>query len=166
VTAAAEHLRILAAALTELSAPAEIGSVVMELGVAALGAFAGVIALPVSDAPELELLSSIGYPPEACMSVGRRWAQLASIPIAEASRTGEPVFVESPKSWGERYLGGNAPKTTASAAWAAMPLELSGVGRGALLWAYDSPREFSDEDRRAMSAIARECAQALARVTR
>jgi signal transduction histidine kinase len=133
-------------------------------GVAALGAYGGVLALRTAEGSELELLSSIGYPVEACMSAGRRWPIESRIPIAEATRTGEPVFLESPEAWAAHYqLGYTPPSTSASRAWAAVPVALEDGGRGALLWTYDQPRRFAPRERALMRSISRLCAQALDR---
>ncbi|HEX2781928.1 MAG TPA: GAF domain-containing protein [Gemmatimonadaceae bacterium] len=160
---AAERMQALTAALSEAATRAAVGDVVMRYGVTALGAYAGVLALPTADGRELELLSSTGYPEEACMSAGRRWPLDAAIPIAEAARTREPVFVESPEAWGKRYLGGYAPKQSESAAWAALPVDAGDAAAGALLWSYDRPHRFESGERALMLAIARQCTQALER---
>jgi signal transduction histidine kinase len=159
--AASERLQELTAALSEAATPWTVGQVLMGQGVAALDAYAGVLVLRCG--PHVEIVGSIGYPPEACMAEGRRWPLDAGIPVAEAARTGEPVFVESPEAWGRRYLDGHAPSSGASAAWAAIPLLVEGEPEGALLWAFDRPREFDAEDRALMTAIARQGAQALER---
>ncbi|MEW5927270.1 MAG: GAF domain-containing protein [Gemmatimonadota bacterium] len=159
--AASERLQELTAALSEAATPWTVGQVLMGQGVAALDAYAGVLAL--RRGPAVEVVGSIGYPPEACMGEGRKWPLDAGIPVVEAARTGEPVFVESPEAWGRRYLGGHAPSSGTSAAWAAIPLLVEGEPEGALLWAFDRPREFDAEDRALMTAIARQGAQALER---
>ncbi|NUQ21020.1 MAG: PAS domain S-box protein [Gemmatimonadaceae bacterium] len=158
-----ERLQSLTAALSGVTTRAAVARIVMREGIASLGAYAGVVALLTADRNQLELLDSHGYPEEACMSVGRRWPLDAAIPIAEAARTREPVFVASPEEWGARYLGGYTPKASESRAWAAVPLILEGVAHGALLWTYDAPRVFDDDDRALMLAIARQAVQALER---
>ncbi|HEU0079739.1 MAG TPA: GAF domain-containing protein, partial [Longimicrobiaceae bacterium] len=159
--AASERLQELTAALSEAATPWSVGQVLMGQGVAALDAYAGVLVLRAGD--EVEIVGSIGYPAAACMSEGRRWALDARIPVAEAARTGEPVFVESPEAWGRRYGGGHTPTSGTSAAWAAIPLWMEGEPEGALLWTFDRPREFDAEDRALMTAVARQGAQALER---
>ena len=161
--AAAERLQTLAAALSGAQTPVAVGEVVMRHGVTAVGPWAGVLALVTPDERELELMTSVGYPTDACMGVGRRWSRLASIPIAEATRTGEMVIVESPDAWGRRYLGGRAPKSGRSKAWAAVPIQLAGATAGALLWTYAEEHRFSEDERSLMSAVARLCSQALER---
>ncbi len=159
--AASERLQALTAALSEAATPWTVGQVLMGQGVAALDAYAGVLVL--RGGAEVEIVGSIGYPAEACMAEGRRWGVNAGIPVAEATRTGEPVFVESPAAWGRRYGSGHAPAAGRSAAWAAIPLWVEGEPEGALLWTFDRPREFDAEDRALMTAIARQGAQALER---
>ena len=159
----AERLQAVTAALAGTATRREVGDAVMRQGVTAMGAYAGVVALTTEDGTELELLNSVGYPEGACMTVGRRWPVAASIPIAEATRTGEPVFLESPEDWGRRYLGGYAPSASASAAWAALPLAVDDRAIGALLWTWSEPRAFSTDDREFFLAVARQCVQALER---
>jgi PAS domain S-box-containing protein len=161
---AAERLQALTEGFSGAATEAQVGAVAMRQGVAALGAYAGVLALRTEEGDELELLSSIGYPEEACMSVGRRWRMDASIPIAEATRTGEPVFLESPRAWAAHFGGGyTPPASSASQAWAAVPVALEDGGRGALLWTYDRPRRFDPRERALMLSISRLCAQGLDR---
>jgi signal transduction histidine kinase len=161
--AGAERLQALTASLSGAVTQSAVANSVMRQGVAALGAYAGVIALLRPEDAELELLSSIGYPADACMSPGRRWPLAGAMPIAEAVRTNTPVFVESPEEWGARYLGGKHPKPGKSAAWAAVPFGDGHAAAGALLWTYDRPRAFRSDDRDLMAAVARQCSQALDR---
>src|SRR5690348_12588109 len=81
---AAERLQALTAALSEAASEASVGDAVMQHGVTALGAYAGVLAMFTPDEEELELHNSVGYPEAACMSVGRRWPIVTNIPICEA----------------------------------------------------------------------------------
>ena len=159
---AAERLQSLTAALSEATSQGAVGEVVMRHGVASLDAYAGVLAMPTGDGRELEIQSSIGYPADACMSAGRRWPLSANMPICEAARAGEAVFVESPDVWGARYLDGHAPKPGPSAAWAAIPI-VHGERLGALLWTFDKPHEFDEDEKAQMIAIAHQCSQALDR---
>lgn len=174
-----ERLQRLTAALADAASEHEVGDLVMQHGVLSAGAYAGVIAEPTVDGDGVELRTCVGYPPEACMHVGRRWPTDARIPLAEAARTGEPVFVSSSEAWAARYTGGYTPSTPAratspgttpsgagpqsrSGAWAALPLRHDGR-RGAILWTFDAPRDFTEEDRAFMAAVAQQCAQALER---
>jgi len=162
--AAAEQLQDITAALSGALAVEQVGAVSMTLGVAALGADAGVLALLTDEGGEVEILASLGYPPEACMGPGRRWSAEANIPIAEATRTGEAVLVGSPEAWAARYTGGAyVRKASASAAWAALPLTVGGAPAGALLWTWLHPRDFPAAEAALMETVARLCSQALER---
>jgi PAS domain S-box-containing protein len=162
--AAAEQLQDLTAALAVALTLEQVGAVGMTLGVASLGADAGVLALLTVEGDEVEILASLGYAPEACMGPGRRWSAEANIPVAEATRTGAPVLVGSPEAWAARYTGGAYVRTsTASAAWAALPLVVGGAPAGALLWTWLRPREFPPAEAALMETVARLCSQALER---
>jgi PAS domain S-box-containing protein len=158
----AERLQALTAALSGAATQAAVGGVVLEHGVRALGAHAGVVALTTPDGEALEIAASTGYPPEACMGPGRRWPVTAPMPIADAARTDEPALVGSIEEWAARYPDAHVPPRRGNAAWAAFPV-LDGTRRGALLWTFDDRREFGGDEVALMATIARLCSQALER---
>jgi signal transduction histidine kinase len=160
--ATAERLQALAAAFSTALTAKAVGDVVLEHGVTATGATAGVLAMPAADSDEIEIMASSGYPPEACMGPGKRWHSDASIPIAEASRTGEPVFIRSTDEWAAHYPEAHAPSRKGNAAWAALPVS-DGANRGALLWTFDGARQFDSDDISLMTTISDLCAHALER---
>ncbi|HEX2091900.1 MAG TPA: PAS domain S-box protein, partial [Longimicrobiaceae bacterium] len=159
-TREAEQLKELTAALSEAAGVQEVGEVVMQRGVAALGADAGVLALAVPEGEEIEIVASIGYPEAACMGPGRRWPLRANLPIAEATRSHEAVLVESPEAWAERY-GAYTHGGSRSAAWAALPVYRESGVSGAVLWTYHAPRPFGPAETALMLTVARLCSQAL-----
>jgi signal transduction histidine kinase len=74
------------------------------------------------------------------------------------------VLVGSPEAWAARYAGGAyVRRSSASAAWAALPLAVGGVTAGALLWTWLAPREFPPGEAALMETVARLCSQALER---
>lgn len=160
--ATAERLQALAASFTSAMTAEAVGVAVLEHGVTATGASAGVLAMPVASGDELEIIASAGYPPEACMGPGKRWPSRAHIPIAEAARKGEPVYVSSVEEWARRYSGSHAPSRRANAAWAALPVS-DGIARGALLWTFSDAREFDASARALMTTVSELCAHALER---
>ncbi len=162
--AAAERLQRLTESLTEATSADDVARIILEHGVAALGAWGGVLALPTEDSAALEIRASIGYSEEACMGPGRRWPMDAAMPIADATRDAAPVFVGSPEEWSRRYALGYVPRTGRSAAWAAVPIVPHAGDVGALLWTFDAPRSFDDDARSLMLSIGRVCSQALDRV--
>jgi signal transduction histidine kinase len=160
----AERLQALTAALSGAATPAAVGAVVLDEGVRALDARAGVVALLTPGGDALEIVASAGYPPEACMGVGRRWPAAAAMPIADATRSRHGVFVGSTAEWRRRYPDGYVPPRAGDAAWAALPLGDPAVGAaGALLWTFDGARVFGRDERALMETVARLCAQALER---
>jgi signal transduction histidine kinase len=161
----AERLQALTAAVSGALSTAAVGAATMEHGVRAVGADAGVLALLTPTGDALEVAASTGYPPEACMDRGRRWALETTIPIAEAARTGTPVCIASPDDWARRYPDGYRLVNSRSAAWAAVPLVLGGASAGALLWTFNAPRAFEPREVALMETLARVCSQALERVS-
>ncbi len=156
----AERLQEVAVALSEAVTRQQVAEVMMARGVVAMGACAGVAALRVEDGAEVEILASLGY--VACMTAGERWPLDAPLPVAEATRSAEAVFVDSAGAWQERY-GAPAPAGGPARAWAALPLVLDGPPRGALLWSFDHERAFTEEERGFLLALTRQCAVALER---
>jgi PAS domain S-box-containing protein len=154
----AERLQRLAAAFSEAVTEATVGEVVMRHGVTTVGAYAGVLALRAGD-DELEIRSSAGHAAEAGLQPGRRFAAGAALPVAEATRSGQAVFVGSAQAWRERY--GSEP--AAGRAWAALPVGCEAGERGALQWTFDRESTFSAEEREQLRVIARLCAVALER---
>ena len=174
----AERLRALAVALADAVTEREVGDRVMHEGVAAFGAYAGVVAVPTPDGTSLEITHSIGYPPGSKMALGERWPLTHPSPLAEAIRTGAPVFLPSRDAWRARYAPGYAPGRaedgltshaglppagSRSAAWAVQPLITEGRVQGAVLWAFTDERAFGPTDRELLAALAAQCAQALER---
>ncbi|HEX5438042.1 MAG TPA: HAMP domain-containing sensor histidine kinase [Gemmatimonadaceae bacterium] len=95
------------------------------------------------------------------------WARVpldAPYPVAQAARTGEPVFVEEDTAWRDRFAGHSwllLPND--SLAWAALPLAMEGRVLGALGLRFASVEQVGADERRFMHALAQQCAQALER---
>jgi PAS domain S-box-containing protein len=90
---------------------------------AVLGARAGsIVLLDPADEQTLVIAATEGYPEEA-VAHWRRIPLAAPVPLAEAARTGEPVFVGSREEWAERYAHiAVSPHTALDGARAALPL--------------------------------------------
>ena len=167
------RLQQVTAALSGALTPREVASVVVEQGVAALGAQAGVVVtLEAGVEPDsesggaggvLRLLRSIGYPAELL----ERWAEIpvmAPVPIAEAARTGAPIFLESADAWAARYPGtGPLQLLPSSRSWAAVPLVAHDRVLGVMGLSFATPHAFAPEDRAFAVTLAQQCAQALER---
>jgi GAF domain-containing protein len=111
---------------------------------------------------EVELVHGLGLSDEFV----RRFRRIEAdepLPVAEAYRAGEPVWLASREELAKRF-----PTLVALAdreaiqAWAGIPL-LSGSSRGALGLQFHEPRAFDEEERRFVLAVVRQCQQALER---
>jgi PAS domain S-box-containing protein len=103
--AAAEYstrLQHVTAALGKALNLQQVAEIILNEGLAALGAQAGTIVVPIDDSSTLEVFHAIGYPP----SVVQRWQRFplsATTPLSDAVRTGQPVLLESRSAAIERY---------------------------------------------------------------
>ncbi|MCY1083258.1 sensor histidine kinase [Archangium lansingense] len=87
----------------------------------------------------------------------------APVPVAEAARLGEPVWVESLASLRERYPFTHDKQLSNQRAWASLPLEVERRVLGVLTLGFERERGFAEEDRDFACLVARQCAQALER---
>jgi signal transduction histidine kinase/CheY-like chemotaxis protein len=158
------RLQDVTASLSEALTPEAVMDVIAEQGVAALGAYAGGVALLPPEGDELIVERAVGYPPDV---LGRfqRYPITADNPPAEAARTGLPVWLEAVAEEAERFPrhAAAAVDGTGSRAIVAIPLADAGAVIGALAFSFRETRRFSTEDRAFMVALARQCSQALSR---
>ena len=163
-----EHV---AAALAGAITPDDVVTVITEQAVPALGASAGAMYLVNTDGDALDLVRQRGY--------GHDWPHTwrhvpidAALPLPEAVRSGQPVFVESELDWSSRFEEvGPLRELEGSRAWAALPLVAEGRVLGALGLSFherrrvavDSTVHFDSDARRFMVALAQQCAQAAER---
>lgn len=158
-----ERLQQITAALSEARTSAEVAEVILDQGLAALGANAGVVSALTPDGSRLRCLGITGYAPE----VAQIWADVpveAPLPIAEAVRTGEALVFETLEARNGRYpdlthlraIGGDG-------ALVALPLLFHGRTIGGLRLGFPEARSFGREDRAFLRTLAEMCAQALER---
>jgi PAS domain S-box-containing protein len=156
------RLQAITAALAAAATPDEVARVILEEGVGLLDASAGSISRTVGSG-ELAVLDACGYP-DTTLVAWRRYDVELPAPLAEAFRTGRPVWVESPAAYAARY-----PQTAAACrafpegASAAVPLLVRGVAIGVLGLDFAVPTPLEPTDRSLIQALAQECAQALER---
>jgi len=155
------RLQAVTEALSEALTPAQVAQVVMEHGLDALRADAGVLALVTTDGAHLEVLAARGYAP-ARVEPWLRFSLAASVPIADAARSGKMVVIRSLQERLARYPGlsetaGDYPMSLS------IPLEVDGERLGAMGLSFREERPFADEDRGFVLALGRQCAQAVRR---
>jgi PAS domain S-box-containing protein len=155
------RLQAVTEALSEALTPAQVVTAVMDHGIGALEADAGVMVLLSDDGEQLELVEQRGYP-SAAAGGWERFPLSAGVPIAEAVRLGEIVIVPSPEERDRRYpqLSGQQVVYPVSLS---VPLIVEGERLGAMGLGFHAARHFSDDDRALMLALARQCAQAIRR---
>jgi PAS domain S-box-containing protein len=150
-------------ALSGATTPALVVDVVMPEIVSALGAQSGLLCLLSEDGQWLELLKTVGYPEEVLGSWQRFPADAPTL-LREAVRTGQPMLCETREELRQHFphLAALAERA-GHQALAAIPLVCDRGILGALGLSFTQPQSFSEEDRRLMSTLATQCAQALER---
>lgn len=160
-----QSLQDLAASLSAAVTREQVAAIVVERGVAVLGAQAGGMVLLTPDQQELELVRSVGYTPQV-LEHWRRFPITASAPVAVATRTGEVVLLESREARRERYPNlAQGPILTDIQAWAAIPLMVEKRVLGAMGMGFEQPRQFAEPDVAFMRALGQMAAQAMERAT-
>ncbi|MCC7449855.1 MAG: PAS domain S-box protein [Anaerolineae bacterium] len=154
------RLYTIAVELSQAFTPEQVAQVIISQGSAALGASAGGLVLLRDDAT-LELIYSTGYTPEQLRGF-ERYEIDTPVPTAEAARTRQPIWLESPEERTARYPS-VAARNVPYGAWAVLPLMLDNRVLGSVSLNFPTPRQFSDEDKAFLLAWAQQCAQALDR---
>lgn len=150
--------------LANCASVSEVLEVVVSSGFAAVGARAGGVLELSDDGAALEVLKAVGYS-ESLLERFRRVPLDAPVPVADAVRQREPMFVRTPEELARRYphVFAEADAPCAHSAWAALPLVASGRVVGALTLGYSEPRSFEQDDRLFLVTLAQQCAQAIHR---
>ncbi len=158
------RLQDVTAALSEALTPEQVAEVVVANAVPALGAAAGSIYTPSADGSALSLLAQRGYP-DAVLDGWRTIPMETRIPLTEAARRREPIFMRSDDDW-KRFIDMPPPEERLKRghqAWAAVPLTSDGGLLGVLGLSFEEAHEFNDAERSMAITLARQCAQALSR---
>ncbi len=150
-------------ALSEAVTPADVARVIVEEMISALGADRAVAIAPAVDDPELlEVVGHRGVSREA-LSRLPRFPPTAPLPVAQAYRTGEPVWLESREALLHSCTQPLVAEVDVTQAVVALPLRARGRTLGAIGFGFDSRRTFGTDERGLMLDLARQSAQALER---
>jgi signal transduction histidine kinase len=156
-------LHELTAALTAAATPEDVTDAVVRTAVASFEAAGCVVALISERADELQLVRTSAMPGEI-EEAWRRFPLADPVPLSEAARTGEAIFIESREAWVERYPGiGPLLAATGHHAVMALPLVAGNARIGAMGMSFTTARQFTREQRSLASSAANLCAQALDR---
>ncbi|HBB33839.1 MAG TPA: hybrid sensor histidine kinase/response regulator [Cyanobacteria bacterium UBA8803] len=157
------NLQALTAALSEALTPVQAAEIGVQQGSTALNASASFIALLTDDNQTLEIVKAIGYP-QSIVDPWLRFPLTASVPIADAIKLKQPIWLESREIWRQAYPHlASQYADSPYKAWAAIPLIVEGRAVGGIGLSFQEARTFSEEDCGFMLALARQCAQAIAR---
>jgi PAS domain S-box-containing protein len=163
--AAAERtgrLQAVTASLSEAATPEQVAAVVVEQGVSALGAQAGSLAALEPDDDVLTLLGAVGYA-ERTLQAWHHIPLDAGMPMSEAARSGEFIWLDSLEERLARFPALSAYTGNFRGSMGVIPLAVEGRVVGVMGLSFDEPRALADADRDFMLTLARECALALER---
>jgi PAS domain S-box-containing protein len=158
-----EQSYALADALVGAGTTREVIAAVVQHGAAAMDADGCVVALRSADGRFIDLLGAQGMPVDVAAE-WNRFAIGAPTPLSYVTRSGQPLFLESPDDWRVNFpeLAGLAAGV-GHAANVVVPLATGGAPIGALGLAFFKERHFSEDERAFALALARQCSLALER---
>ncbi|MGQ4335532.1 SpoIIE family protein phosphatase, partial [Streptomyces hayashii] len=150
----------MAGALTETVSVQDVVGLVADEIAPAVGSQA--LALLGAQAGRLHVLGHHGYPDPHAVERFDGMPLTAPTPSAHAVAHGVPAFFDSPEQL-ERLYPARGAASDGFAAWAYLPLIVSGRPVGACVLAYAEPRRFSTHERAVLASLAGLIAQALDR---
>jgi signal transduction histidine kinase len=150
----------LALALASARTTTEVVEVALSRGFAAFGASAGAVLLARED--RLEILGDVGFPPPV-IEPWRRIPLSTPMPVTDAFRCGEPVWLNTRDEAIARYPAFASFRDDGHRAWAALPLVGPEGTLGVLGLSFARERPLDEDDRASAVALARTLAQALER---
>jgi signal transduction histidine kinase/ActR/RegA family two-component response regulator len=141
----------------------EIADAVLYQGVAALGATAATVFLMAS--PRGPLRRAARAPQDRPEDAPPWEVPLdAPLPLAHAARTGEAIFVESPKELDRRFPAlRRARSYDVAPSWLCVPMMLQGQPIGVFAIGFPAPRRFDAQERAWAKTLAQDCAMAVER---
>ncbi len=159
----ASRLQAVTSALAGTLSPTEVARVIVENGIAGLGARAGAVAMLNESGSELTLLRSVGYPEDAV----ERFRTIpigASFPLADAVREGEPIFLADGSERATRYPHlARLREANGGGPMAAIPLAVDGRAVGVLGINFSDGVVLDGDGREFLRTLAQQCALALDR---
>lgn len=153
-----ERLVEVSAALSRSATPADVATVVLTQGIKALYADTGYIAIRRGDVLEVVFLPGFS---EEHMQRFRRVAMTERLPAVDCVLERKIQIYAAPEEMLARYP--NLPSAAWVKTWVFLPMMADDHAVGALCLVYAEPTTFSEDDRRYMDLLARQCALALDR---
>src|SRR5262249_27924219 len=117
--------------------------------------------MTVPGAHDLEVVEAIGYDAEELRPIFRV-PLYAHLPITDAVRLQQPVWIQSRQDW-DAYSSGDIVPFMREEAWACLPIGIGSDVIGAIAFGFPVLRRFNQTEQRFMTSLARLCGQALER---
>jgi signal transduction histidine kinase len=156
------RLQAVTAALSEAMTPEQVVNIIVRQVSAATGATAGAVHVLDEAGEALEIVQSVGYPPEQ-MQLHQRLPLTLSIPATDAVRTEQPIWLESTEDLRERYPHLALQRFTGYEGAAILPLMVEGRPLGIMALSYSEIHIFTVDQQDFVLTLASQCAQALER---
>ncbi len=157
------RLQAVTAGLTQAVTPADVARVVVDVGMAALGADAARMSIFEDGSRALTTIATSGLTPDHIDRLLRIRVD-DPMPIAVAASTGEPVLIESVDAAREKWpVAAEAFDGMGFRAIATLPLHGRETILGAIGFAWTDDRSYQEEEKSFLGALAGVCAQALER---
>jgi signal transduction histidine kinase len=148
--------------LLEADSPQDVLDVILTKGIDASGARAGLIGLLNDDGETIDVVASVGYD-QARIDAWRTMGIDDPLPLAEAVRTREPIFIATTAERNRRYPALAPVQEAKSHALVCLPLAFEGRPIGGLALSFEREEHF-DANRRMLNVVlAAQAAQALQR---
>ncbi len=158
------RLQAITAALAGALTPEQVIRIIVEQGFEVLGGSGGGMALLTEDGTTVE---TFAYP-LLDSEISQRFQNVpldASLPMTDAIRTGQPVWIETIEEYEQRYphVVDRLKSVTQTQALACVPLVIQGRTIGGIGVRFYQAQTFTANDQVFMMALAHQCAQALER---
>jgi PAS domain S-box-containing protein len=148
-------------ALSQAATLSQVTRVMIDQGLAAMGAHSGSLALLTADGSDVEIVDSVGYPEDA-VAPWQRFSVTVNVPIAKAIRERQVVVISSVEELVTSYPH-LSPVDRGRAAFVVIPLLSEDRALGALALSFDEPPVDSRVQRAFMLSLGQQCAEALQR---
>ena len=150
------RLHAVTESLAGAASPGEVADAILDRGLRALGALAGVVFRVDTEAPgatTLMVLASRGYPDDPGAALGQflpaqgRYTPEPRTHVSDALARGQPIFLDDPGAWAERYPDSppfRLPGSPAGGSLAVLPMGVAERVVGVVIFRFAAHREFSD----------------------
>ncbi len=156
------RLQSVTAAFSESVTPDQVAQVIADQGIAALGANFAILALLNEAAAELEVIRLVGdeLPLDERL---QRFPLDSPMPLAEAVRTGQPIWAESSTTRAIYYPHLAEMYAQQFGSWISIPLMVEGRAVGGMSLGFTDPQLLDQAQQAFILSLAQQCAQAIAR---